>query len=627
MGFSVWADGSYDAALIDDELRKNAYVVNRVDVTEIEVQSESRIIVRVKKAVTVLDEKGLDAAAMVVDYDKFTKILNLSAVVYDENGKQIQRIKGKEFADVSYSASSLATDTRLKAFRPSPGNRISLPFTIEYQYEQQINGLFSIPRWIPMDSENLAIEFAALKVNVPQDGYINHRSQNLDFQVEKGYHEGHYRYYWEIRSLPALEREPMSPSFREQIPMVHVAPKSFNIQGFSGTANDWNELGNFFYRLNDGRQSLPEELKRKVDEITYGLEDPMAKAQALYEFMQQNTRYVSIQLGIGGWQTFDADYVYRNGYGDCKALTNYMKSMLQYLDIPSYGALVYAGENEPDIITDFPANQFNHIILCIPQESDTTWLECTSSFAPFGYLGDFTEARHVLLLTPSGGHLVKTPGSTPEMNQQFRLTEVQLDERGNAQVKVSTTCTGFQQTALRYHAEEASEREREKYIRKRIDAGSFDLENYSLSAIENQAVPTYQLQYELNAPNWAKASGPRLFLTPNVLEQYTFVPEKNEDRQQSILLNYAYLDRDTVIYHLPQGYEIESMDRDPIKIETIFGTYTAKLESVDPTTLRYCRELKMEKMELPPSHYESIREFYKAINQADRIRVVLSNRS
>lgn len=618
---------SYAVSSISEEMKKDAYAVVRKEVTSINAESQNRSIMEVNKVITVLETKGLSIAAIGIPYDKFDKVIEISGMIYNKDGKLVKRIKAKEFGDISYSASSLATDTRLRIYQPSPDSKVGMPFTIEYNYKIYTKGLFSFPRWIPLDDENLSIEFASLELFVPHRDFINHRSQNIDEKVEISQTNGATRYRWTISDLKPFEREPMSPSFFQQVPMVHLAPKSFNIQGFQGDANNWNNLGSFFYDLNDNRQSLPEELKTKVEELTAGLDDPLDKAKVLYEFMQNNTRYVSIQLGIGGWQTFEAEYVYTNGYGDCKALSNYMKSMLQHVNVPSYTVLVYAGGDKPDIVPDFPANQFNHMILCIPQAKDTTWLECTSSVSPFGYLGDFTEDRHVLLLTPEGGRLVKTPGTTAEMNQQFRNTEVFLEKDGSAKVDVNNISTGFQQSRWRYLGEESSERDQEKFLRKSIQASSFVLNDYQFTDWPGTEIPTYQVQYQIDATNWAKSSGPRLFLTPNVLERRQSVPEKNADRTQSILLQYAYLDRDTVTYHLPNGYEVESLNREPTEIKTIFGTYRASVQVKDPNTLIYYRELKIEKMELPPSYYEKLRDFFKEINQADRMQVVLSNKS
>src|SRR6185312_11941569 len=122
-----------------------------------------------------------------------------------------------------------------------------------------------------------------------------------------------------------------------------------------------------------------------------------------------NTHYVGIELGIGGWQPFDAASVYKQRYGDCKALANYMVALLKEAGIHAYPVLIRAGADADPIDTDIACNQFNHVIAAALAGRDTVWLECTSQTLPPGYLSSFTADRNGLLLDDSGGHLVHTP--------------------------------------------------------------------------------------------------------------------------------------------------------------------------------------------------------------------------
>ena len=71
--------------------------------------------------------------------------------------------------------------------------------------------------------------------------------------------------------------------------------------------------------------------------------DPQTKVAVLYNYLQQNTHYVGIQLGIGGWQTYDAAYVATKKYGDCKALSNFMISLLKEAGIKGHAVVIKGG--------------------------------------------------------------------------------------------------------------------------------------------------------------------------------------------------------------------------------------------------------------------------------------------
>ena len=134
------------------------------------------------------------------------------------------------------------------------------------------------------------------------------------------------------------------------------------------------------------------------------LTDTYKKVAVLYDYLQKNTHYVLVTFGIGGLQPYEASYVARNKYGDCKALSNFMVALLKEAGIKSYPVAIWGGEEEREFVKDFPSHQSNHIICAVPIEKDTVWLECTTSqFLPAGYLSWFTANRFGLLISENGG--------------------------------------------------------------------------------------------------------------------------------------------------------------------------------------------------------------------------------
>ncbi|MBK7636854.1 MAG: transglutaminase domain-containing protein [Saprospiraceae bacterium] len=132
------------------------------------------------------------------------------------------------------------------------------------------------------------------------------------------------------------------------------------------------------------------------------------KLNRLYSYLQQNMRYVSIQLGIGGWKPMNVQQVHDFKYGDCKALSNYMKHVLNVAGIPSKYVIINAGVAENHDDTTLVRNSFNHAILAAFPDNDTVFLECTSSKTAAGYLGSFTGNRHALMIDGENSKIIKT---------------------------------------------------------------------------------------------------------------------------------------------------------------------------------------------------------------------------
>ena len=117
----------------------------------------------------------------------------------------------------------------------------------------------------------------------------------------------------------------------------------------SGSFTNWQELGKWEYdKLIANRKKFPAETVQHIKEITEDITDPKLKAKKIYEYMQQKTHYISVQVGIGGFQPFRHLMWIRMSYGDCKALVNYTQALLKVAGIDSYYCVVYgdhAGES------------------------------------------------------------------------------------------------------------------------------------------------------------------------------------------------------------------------------------------------------------------------------------------
>jgi hypothetical protein len=597
---------------------QDANAVIRLNEHKFIVENPGKAHESVRLAITILNAKGRDFGQHVIPYDKFRKVKKVQGLIRNPDGTIFRKLKKDEIKDYSATAGfSLYDDSRVRVIELYHDR---YPYTIEIEYELEREGLINWTTWYPQYGGQ-PLQQAQFELAVPIDMDFRFRTRNFQSQpkvVQKGRRK---LLVWEVTNLPQLEYEPYSPPWSERAPSLIVAPNRFEIEGHAGDMSTWQSFAAWYYHLGRGRDVLPPSVQTEVQRIISDVQNPRDKIKLLYRYMQQNTRYVSIQLGIGGWQPFDAAYVFEKGYGDCKALTNYMLAILKAAEVPAFPALTRLGANEPDVPANFPSNQFNHVILFVPAREDTIWLECTSQTMPFNHIGAGNEDRNVLVVTPGGGKIVRTPASPFYRNRQVRHAVVTIDARGNGHARVKTTFTGNQQDRVRRALARSSGRDRDKWLRDRIDIPRFHLLRADFSDVDRQT-KTISLPIELELPRYASATGKRLFLRPNLMERWKHVPDEVEQRTQPVHFSYAYEDIDSIAFQLPPGYTVEAMPED-VRIETDFGVYAATTTMPDATRLVYKRVLQKTKRKLPAEQYAAYREFVSKIVKTDRAQVVL----
>jgi hypothetical protein len=617
-------DPKYPVFTIPAELMKDVDIVIRENKSVFRIQSKSKATWYVHQAITILNDNGKEHAVEVVGYDKLSKIKDFNGSVYDAYGKLIKRLKNSEIYDQSaYDGFSLYSDARLKAIDLSQG---SYPYTVEWEYEIEYKYLFFIPGFAVLPGEKIAVEHSSYELQFPKELAPRYKTLNIDVQPAKSVlPDGNASIVWSFEKVKPIKFEPYGPPEEDITGLIMAAPSLFEYDSYSGTMNSWDEFGQWIATLNKGRNILPEQTKAKIKQLTATLSTREEKVKAIYEYLQNRTRYVSIQLGIGGFQPFEASVVDQTGYGDCKALSNYMVSMLETVGIKAHYALIEAGDDASELRTDFPSSQFNHAIVAVPNDKDTLWLECTSQTSPFGYMGTFTGDRKALLITESGAKVVNTARYTAETNLQSRVADVVLDMSGNASAKVRTTYAGIQyENSNLSHILNNQYDEQKKWLQNNTNIPNFDITNFTMVNHKNK-IPSAVVNIELNLNRYATLSGKRIFLVPNLMNRFSRVPEKIENRKTAVVRRTAYTDIDTIRYHLPEGIYPEFLP-EPVKLKTRFGEYEASYK-VDQGSLIYVRKVIMNKGSFPAESYNEFVDFYRSMSKADNTKLVFMSKT
>ena len=601
----------YKVSDIPSELKENARSVIRFSSVEIKVSNTEKAVVKYSYAITILNKNGLEDAYLVAFYDKFLSVSNIKGRVFNEHGELIDKIAVDKIRDFSaISGYSLYEDNRVKFIDPEIRQ---YPYTVEYSYELGMNGVLSYPSWFPLTDHNISAEKCTLRVSVPKSIELRYYERNLPGTVKISSDEENNIYQWEIINQKAIKYESYSPPVQDYFPSVLLTPADFEMGGYSGSSKSWNSLGDWVSELNEGKDQLLPETITELNNLVGDCSTERGKIARVYEYMQGRVRYVNLKVGLGGFQPIDASTVHRLSYGDCKALTNYMKSMLKAVGITSYYCLVKAGDDAPEIIPDFPSMQFNHVILCVPVDPDTLWLECTSQHYPCGYLGTFTDDRYTLLIDGSKSQLVRTEKYSPEYNLKLCKTGIFLNEDGSGSACISRQFSGigYSDVLTRYMSDDT---DKKKMISEDIIFPSFQLIDFKYED-NREPEPSLTETININFENYLTSLNSKFILTLNCTNRMKNSLTGSRGRKADILITEGFIEIDSLVYQVPADLKIESFP-DPVNISSPYGLYTSEVVRGEDILI-YFRKLQFNKGIYLASSYTELVDFIDQILVAD----------
>jgi len=165
------------------------------------------------------------------------------------------------------------------------------------------------------------------------------------------------------------------------LPRAADAPPEYQPWGaveFSGYQR-WSDLAAALADFYERPRTVPQAWRARVDAIARQYDSPDARAFAALRLVQDDIRYVGLEVGAGGYFARSPDSVVQNAYGDCKDKALLLKTVLRALGIRASVALASLETGYGNIDRLPSAQPFDHMIVGVQLRGQTVWMDPTGT--------------------------------------------------------------------------------------------------------------------------------------------------------------------------------------------------------------------------------------------------------
>ena len=261
---------------------------------------------------------------------------------------------------------------------------------------------------------------------------------------------------WTAHDVRPIEAESELPVWYTAYPYVQ----------FSEFSN-WAEVVKWAEPLYVVPEPLPATIHEMAATLTRGLTNDSDKAVAILQFVQQEVRYLGMELGAGSYRPTQPSEVLARRFGDCKDKTLLFCTLMRAAGLIAYPALLNT-DSRDKIEEWLPSpHAFDHVIACIPQSDGYAWVDPTLTYqkGDIGWRG-IPDYRRALVVRPGMDQLTRVvvpeaARSSVKIEERFDVTAFDRP----AAFHVTTRYTGRSADGMRrYFAQTTPEQIAKDYV-------------------------------------------------------------------------------------------------------------------------------------------------------------------
>lgn len=576
------------------------------------VEANNNKVVRTDTVVIRINKRmGEKYADISLNYTKDNPITELTAWITDKNGSVIRILKNKEIIESNAYSHAFYSDYLVKRFTLKHND---YPYTITYTYQETAKQYLFVADWYPVIGPDVPTLAASLTFIRPENFKVILIQKNLR-NPEILSSSTILTERWQATYDGSIREEVLSESPRDHLPGLTIIPANFNY-GIPGSNSSWLSFGEWLSKLISGLDELPESEKSLISKEIINLKDKTEIIKALYHYLQDHTRYVNVNIGIGGMKPYPASYVSQNKFGDCKALSNYMIALLNFAGIRSHYVCINSEDNPRKFYPDIPFQQFNHVIIAVPLDGDTIWLENTANCIPFGYFSHI-QNRPALLVDGSNSRLVNIPAVNPEKLINCRHFNFNINENGGSSVTSRFVFRGSEFEDLSYMIMNSTPAEQNDQVHNFLPFSAFILNDWQIiKRGRDMDNLTLTASLFINKLTYPVGNQSYFAFQPADIPQF----EQPAYRKLPVNISKPIITNDTLNYNLPAGRKFAEVPTGKI-IENKYGKYCVNFQ-INGSSLIITREFRLNPMKISLVEYPDFFNFITAIKNHEKLKIL-----
>ncbi|MGH7583252.1 MAG: DUF3857 domain-containing transglutaminase family protein [Gemmatimonadales bacterium] len=497
----------------------------------------------------------------------------------------------------------------------APGTLVDLSWTIETTHPPMPgDGLNS---WnISLPTPGMRSHFA---VDVPVSITPHIVEQHLDFKRTEKVANGRRIYSWAAQNVMPPKGEMFAPD--SSLPAMSVRV---------GLPITWDGIGKWYNSLSRDRYVLSAADAAVVDSIVRSAKSRADTLDDLHRWIAQDLRYVSVALGIGGYQPREPDATIATGYGDCKDKATLFIAATRHLGITAYPVLLNSSGGTDRALP--AAEAFDHVIAAVPSSTrqGLTYIDLTTYAFTHGDIPPSYQGGFGLVVHPDGAtqEITFPRDSAADTDQSF-VGELAAD--GSVSGTFSIVVHGGQPALFRILKQSSDSAQ--LAILKRIAPKPFPGMTVDTVIVleQSDSVPSPTIRFVEHGGSGAKSAGqlsilsiPAMFRGPGAAVNNTIQELQRDPRKLPIDASRVHgrgTGRAELHLTLPAGWTAQLPPA--VTADGEFGNYHAEYTQVG-RELRIVRTATGKTGVYPPSSIGALVDWFKAMGKDDAEFIAIS---